>query len=178
MNFLDSVGNAVLDRSPDELIAALFVAGVIALLLTGLFIFGRRKVRSHATFAGGLILVASILSMVGAAGYVNSKTGISKDRRRSDRPNSIPVRQPGRAGAPWTSGVHMVTVSDSDRDGRLTPEEVARFVREADADGDGSVDFREIDRLVSSRIRDRFAEAGRRHPATAGDDSPERPRDR
>jgi hypothetical protein len=178
MNFLDSVGNAVLDRSPDELIVALFVAGALALILTGLFILGRRKVRSHATFAGGLILVASILSMVGAAGYVDSRTGVSRDRRRSDRPNSVPVREPRRAGASWTSGLHMVTVADSDRDGRLTPEEVARFVREADADGDGSVDFREIDRLVTSRVRDRFAEAGRRHPATADDQPPEPPRDR
>ena len=58
-------------------------------------------------------------------------------------------RHPGISSWPgWSSGFHVVVAADENRDGRLTPEEAARLVRKADTDGDGSVNFVDIDRLI------------------------------
>ena len=63
---------------------------------------------------------------------------------------------PAFSGPGWSSGFHVVVAADEDRNGRLTPDEAALLVRKADTDGDGTVDFRDIDRWIMSRIRPSF----------------------
>src|SRR5262249_50323687 len=63
---------------------------------------------------------------------------------------SEPLRARGLIGNGMSSGFRVVVVADENHDGRLTPEEAARLVRKADTDGDGSVDFHDIDRLILS----------------------------
>ena len=43
MKFLDSIADAVLDRSPDELVGALLAAAVVAMAAAGLYALGWRK---------------------------------------------------------------------------------------------------------------------------------------
>jgi hypothetical protein len=57
------------------------------------------------------------------------------------------------SGTGWSTGFHVVVAADENRDGRLTPEEMAHLVRKADTDGDGSNNSLDIDRLVMSRFQ-------------------------
>ena len=77
-------------------------------------------------------------------------------RSRWQSRSSGPVTQPhpwSMSAPAWSSGFHVVVAADENLDGRVTPEEVARLVRKADSDGDGSVNFHDIDRLIANRFR-------------------------
>ena len=43
MRFLESISDAILNRSPEELIGALLIAGAVAIVMAGLYAIGRRK---------------------------------------------------------------------------------------------------------------------------------------
>jgi hypothetical protein len=173
MRFLESLSDAMLNRSPEELIGALLIAGAVASVVAGLYALGRRKSSPSPSFVGGLSLAARASSMALAAGYIEyAKTDWTLGPA-ANHPHPAPARWPpggpGRAplpppwslfGAGWSSGFHVVVAADENRDGRLTPEEVARLVRNADTDGDGSVNFRDIDRLIASRFRPPFPPYG------------------
>jgi hypothetical protein len=160
MRFLRSTFDAVLNRSAEELIGALFITLAVAIVVAGLYALGRRKSSPSPTFVGGLALGAGALCMALAAGYIEY---VETDRLFGSGPNRpAPVRRrPGGTGQVipppprgfWSSGFHVVVAADENRDGRLTPEEVARLVRKADTDGDGSVNFQDIDRLIASRFK-------------------------
>jgi hypothetical protein len=62
---------AVLDRSPDELIGAILAALVISAALAGVYAAARGKVRDRPLLVGGLILIACAVSMALAAGYLH-----------------------------------------------------------------------------------------------------------
>lgn len=179
MRFLESISDAVLGRSPEELIGALLIAAGVAVVVACMYVLGRRKASPSPTYVGGLGFAAGFSCMVLAAGYVQYietawKTGSATSR---PAPAGWQPEGPGRGtlpppwslpGANWSSGFHIVVAADENRDGRLTAEEVARLVRDADSDGDGSVNFRDIDRLLASRLRPPFRPSVR--PATGTGD--------
>lgn len=163
MRFLESVSVAMLNRSPEELIVALLVAAAVGAVVAGLYALGRRKSSPSPTFVGGLCLGAGATCMVLAAGYVEyaSIDWDLSSAANHGTPPRWPPGGPGRMtppppwnslGAGWSSGFHIVVAADENRDGRLTAEEVARMVRKADTDGDGSVNSRDIDRLIGDRF--------------------------
>jgi hypothetical protein len=175
MRFLESLSDAILSRSSEELIGALFIAAAAAAVVAGLYALGRRKSSPSPSFVGGLSLAAGASCMALAAGYIEyAETDWTLGPvANHPAPARWPAGGPGRAPLPppgslsragWSSGFHVVVAADENRDGRLTPEEVARLVRDADTDGDGSVNFRDIDRLIASRFRPPFPPF--RHPAT------------
>lgn len=164
MRFLEAIADAVLDRSPEELTAAMVFAATIGAVMAGVYALGRKKSSPSPMFVGGLALVAGVMCMAAAAGYFKNLEG---DRTlgsaaKADTLAGWPASRPGRGGPPpawrfpragWSSGFHVVVAADENRDGRLTTEEAARLIREADADGDGSVDFTDIDQLMKNRFR-------------------------
>jgi hypothetical protein len=171
MRFIDSIPDAILDRSPEELIGALLIAGAIAIVAAGLYALNRRKSIPSPSIVGALSLAAGASCTALAAGYIeHAETNrTSGSAANHPAPERRPPGGPGRvtppppwnfSGSGWSSGFHIVVAADENRDGRLTPEEAARLVRKADSDGDGSVDFRDIDRLIVSRFRPRSQPPG------------------
>lgn len=167
MRFLESLSDAVLDRSPEELIGALLIAATAAVVTAGLYALRRGKSNPSPTFVGGLSLAAGVSCMVLAAGYI--EYAWTSGSAKFLAPRRWPPGGPGRVtlpppwnfpGAGWSSGFHVVVAADENRDGRLTQDEVARLVRRADTDGDGAVDFRDIDRLIAGRFRPPYPPSG------------------
>lgn len=166
MRFVKSVGDVVFERTSEELIGAVFVAVVLGLVMAGLFALWRRKVSDATTLFVGLTLVANVACMTLAVGYVRYV-----ETKDADSPKGAPPAWPpggfasfatpvgnapcgpwGATSGPWPSlGFLVVMATDADRDGRLTPDEIARFVQEADKHGKGSVDFNDIDTQIRRR---------------------------
>ena len=167
MRFLISVANAVLDRSPEELIGALLVAAAIAGVMAGIYALGRRKSNPDPSFVGVLNLAAGAACMVLTAGYIHYKetlrtSGSAFDTRAPRTGSPDGARSSSRHsmrpsfGHRWSSGRHVAIAADTDRDGLLTPDEAAGMVGLADTDGDGKANVAEIDRLVEGRFQRRF----------------------
>jgi hypothetical protein len=173
MRFLEAVSGAVVDRPIDELIGALLVATVVAIVMTGLYALGRRRVSNPPVLVGGLVLASGVLCMTLTAGYIEyrapnlSTTGWApvQPPRPGWPPNNGPDRNstPGPRGSSasrWLHGFHFVAAADEDRDGRVTLEEVTALLRRADLDGEGSVDFADIDRAVVNHFFANFTPTG------------------
>lgn len=169
MRFLSSIFDAVLNRSVEELIGALLIAAAVAICMAGVYALGRRKSSPSPTFVGSLALATGALCMIVTAGYIEH---VESERALGPVASRVPPanRQPDGSGqialphpwsvSGWSSGFHVVVAADEDRDGRLTPEEVARLVKKADTDGDGSINSRDIDRLIARRLRTPLAQFG------------------
>jgi hypothetical protein len=158
--------DAFLDRSPGDLIGAVMIALVLALAMTGLYALMRWRKPTGEPLTGliALMLVANVASMALAAGYLtkgwkaegNASGGTKATTTawwpppggfkpgvpgHTDSPGGPPVSLgPGPFGGP-AQIVQVFAVADLDKDGRLTPDEVARFVQMADANGKGSVNM-------------------------------------
>jgi hypothetical protein len=163
MKYLTSIADAVVDRSPETLIGALLVATAIALVMAGLYALRRRKAPCSPTFVGLLAFASGVSCMALGAGYIEYKAQEMKSVPKGTPPvfagwPGPPPQNPpqgpwGLYGAGWSSGFHTVVAADENRDGRLTLEELTLLIRRADTDGDGSVDSRDIDRVIMYRTR-------------------------
>ena len=164
MRFLVSLSDAILDRSPEELIGAMLIAAAVAVIVAGLYTLARKKSSPSPTFVGGLGLAAGASCMALSAGYLEyagrdwtsgaAVSRVSPARRPSGAPDRAGLPPPWTVpGMGWSSGIHVIATADENRDGLLTPDEAARLVRNADQDGDGAVNFRDIDRLIAERFR-------------------------
>ena len=192
MRFLKSIADAVLGRTPEELIAAILLDVAIAAVVAGIYALGRRKSSPSTSFVGNLAFGAVASGMLLVAGYIQHREtawmygGGSVPQNGSGPARGPqaqgPPHQPPNGGIPhgiWSSGFHVVVAADTDRDGRVTADELARMVHEADTDGDGSVTFHDIDRLMASRFRPSWTlpkglpEAGTEdHPGGEGPPAP------
>ncbi len=200
MRFLESIADAVLGRTPEELIGAVLLGVAISAVLAGIYSLGQKKSPPSTSFVGNLAFGGVASGMLLAAGYIQYRetawiVGEGPVSQNGSGPargpqGQRPPHQPPNEGFPrgiWSSGFHVVVAADTDRDGRVTADELARMVHEADTDGDGSVNFHDIDRLMASRFRPSWTlpkglpEAGTEdHPGGEGPpappDSPQRTR--
>jgi hypothetical protein len=162
LDFLKSLVDALIDRSPRELIGACCVATAMAMIAAGIYALLRRKSAENPSVVGVMTLVASVVSMAVTVGYVRH-AGSSRpmtgawDVEPSPSTTTLEGRAPGPAPRPSavpppSIGFLMVVTTDRNRDGRLTAEELAQFLGEADKDGDDQVDMFDIDRLLLSRM--------------------------
>ncbi len=155
MEYLNSVGDAVVDRSLQELIGAIMVALALALATAGLYALGRRKVSDSAMLVTCLTIVSSVASMALAAGYLT-------ERERRQRQEIPGARSSGfRPRAAVSRGDLMareiMKMADTDGDHSLSTEEAARaadsFIRAADASGKGSLDAPSLAKAVHFHMR-------------------------
>jgi hypothetical protein len=165
MTFLESVANALVDRSPEQLFGAVMVAAAVAVVMVCVFALLRRSVPPSATLVGGLVLAAGVICMTVTVGYIEYTERILSNRKLGTLPPAFPgwpthgqggsahSGSPGRATPFRSPGFHVIIPADEDRDGRVTADELAHLVRKADANADGSVDVREIDQFIASRFR-------------------------
>ena len=147
MRFLESISDAILNRSPEELIGALLIAAAVAIVVAGLYgsaAGSRVPLRpSSAAWASPPVPCAwPWPRAISSAARTNWNSGSAANYGAPQRwPQAAleigPRRRLGASRGGLVVGFHVVVAADENRDGRLTPEEVARLVRKADTDGDG-----------------------------------------
>ncbi len=153
-----AVSDFLLDRSPRDVVAGVLLAMVVSGALTGLFALVRRRSSEPLVLLLGLGILANLVATLTGVGYVLHVRG---EVNRPKFVTSAPMgwSAPGRPGPcahwppppHWTHGFSapvLVEKADADRDGRLSPEEAARFLRAADTAGKGSVDARDIEKAL------------------------------
>ena len=136
-DFFDSLANAILDRSADELIGAVIVALGLSLAFAGIDFISRRKARENRMPMIAMMIGANLASMAFAAGYLvyhrkaRGAPASERNQTTSVRLEPILVESIFRA-------------ADKNEDGLLSSEEAAvaaaEFVRQADPTGNGSID--------------------------------------
>jgi hypothetical protein len=146
-DFFVALGNAIVDRSADELIGAVIVAMGLSLAFAGLDFIARRKMQENRMPMIVLMIGANLVSMAFAAGYIvhhRKARGASASERNqlaSARLEPILVES-------------IFRVADKNDDGQLSTEEAAvaaaEFVRRADPTGNGSVDVPTLEHALPS----------------------------
>src|SRR5262245_22128092 len=103
MKFLTTVGNVLVDRSPEEWIAAIMLAFLLATVASTVvrLVRWRKKETDLANLTGGLVLAASLACMVLGAGYLMSVQLAMRGKDTGGGTNFIPgpgpdFRGPGR----------------------------------------------------------------------------------
>jgi hypothetical protein len=138
--YLNLLGNAIVDRSPDELIGAVAIALTISLGMAGLYCIGRRKITENLLPIIALMIVANLLSMAVGAGYfqlARKKMGYVT-REAAWRPPG------GPGGSCELLTQRIFQEADRNHDRRISKEEASlaavELLRRADANGTGSID--------------------------------------
>ena len=138
--YLNLLGNAIVDRSPDELIGAVAIALTISLGMAGLYCIGRRKITENLLPMIVLMIVANLLSMAVGAGYfqfARKKMGYVT-RESAWRPPG------GPGGSCELLTARIFQEADRNHDRRISKDEASlaavELLRRADANGTGSID--------------------------------------
>ncbi len=158
LKYLGALYESMTEVSPDEAIGALMIGLVLALGFAGLCVLAFKKSANPYPLVCGLIFAVSASSLMIGVGHSRSKyIGASRlvgwGRLRSDeipRPgvsaapvspyDRPPVMPRGRGGRRW------IMEADGDGNGRITPEEAAQFIRNADRTGKGWVGLSDLER--------------------------------
>ena len=140
-DYFASMVNAVVDRSPDELIGAILIALALSLAMAGLYYTGRRKVSENLMPMVVLMIVANLASMTFGAGYLARARKQHVDAARPIYPSSPAVSERMLIDA-------IFRAADENRDGLLSGEEASvaadKFVRRHDSAGHGAIDARSL----------------------------------
>jgi hypothetical protein len=170
--YLESVSNAVLDRTPQEWIVGLVVALFLALALAGVLLALRRwvKIQDETAPLVGTALVAIFAGMVIAGIYVQLDRRASAGQaaaRGPGGPGGMPGGGPGGrgGGGGGAGGGRFATTlaglifdnADADHDGVITTEEAAsaaaKFVHESGSDGKDKLDRDTLANILRERMR-------------------------
>jgi hypothetical protein len=168
-SYLQSVTNALLDRTPQEWIVGLAVALFLALALAGVNVAFRRwaKVQDELAPLVGTGLVAIFAGMLVAGIYVQmgrrATSGATAGAPGPGGPGGFPGG--GGGGGRGGGGARLATTlagqvfdnADADHDGMITTEEAAnaaaKFVHESAADGKDKLDREGLTNILRERMR-------------------------
>jgi hypothetical protein len=159
-DFLDSLGNGIVDRSVDELIGAVIVALGVSLAFAGLDFVARRKARDNRLAMIVVMIGANLASMAIAAGYLvhvrKTRSALARERNQVSPPGLDPILVES-----------IFNAADKDRDGLLSSEEAslaaAEFVRRADPMGKGLIDAP----ILAQALMVAWLHRGRRPPGSS-----------
>jgi hypothetical protein len=163
MAFFQAVSEAIMARTSRELVGAMFIATALALVLSLVYKLARRKVADTSMVVVGVAIIANAAGMITALGYIQSRgpffaydgPSIPRQIRSDYAKTGHPINKAMRGSPEWfgpSAGFHMLFAADTNRDGRLTPEEVAEFVRTADTEKRGFAEMKELDEAVRRRM--------------------------
>lgn len=167
--YLESVRDAVLERSSRELVAAFFIAATAAMFTSGLFILFRRRMGDVIGLVAGLTMASVVAGMALTAGYLRLQATMAgandfparlSDSAPGSRASRFhgPRRGTGFRPMPSPGALFVFAAdgaADGERDGRLSPDEVAQFIRGADPRKEG--------RSTPARSTHSCASISRRH---------------
>lgn len=148
MGFLNTVFDSMVDRTAEELIGAMLMALSLSLAATGFYTLIRKRKEDRAMYMSGVVLVANLVAMVLAAGYVEQRQkGVGPVG--SGGATIFPAMMP----APNTEvevviAAGLIGLADTDRNGRISSEEAAQFVGKVDVSGQGGADVGEVVRAL------------------------------
>jgi|GEM_PF-3951278 len=150
MNFLHSVYESLVDKSPQHMVMALFLALAGALVVAQLYFFVSRKVADPQVVLTGMMVFALALAAALGIGFERYSREISA---RNIPASFQQVRRHQHSNIEWQIARRILEVADSDKDGRLSPEEAsqaaAKHVREASSfDDTDAANIRALTHLV------------------------------
>jgi hypothetical protein len=166
-SYKDSVVNMLLDRSPQEWIAAIGIALLLALAVAGALVACRRwlKVTDDTAPLVGLALLAIFAGMVFGGVYVRMEQRASARAAAEAAPPGGPGPGLGKGkgagggigGFTTRMAGAIIENADVDHDGVLSMEEAAnaaaKFVKETDAGGKGGIDRQTLLNALRERLR-------------------------
>lgn len=154
LQYWEALKNALIDRSPQELIGAIAIALLVSLAVTGLYELGRRKIKDGVMLMTVLVLLACVASMAVTASFFARKRDAS-------------LRTTAPVGAmyvhPWPEPDRVALLarrvlerSDRNGDGLLSEEEAAnaasRFVREGNMNGTGPLSLETLTQTLRANF--------------------------
>jgi hypothetical protein len=151
-DYLNLLGNAIIDRSPEELIAAVAIALTISLAMVGLYCIGRRKIPENLLPMIVLMIVANLVSMAVGAGHYRLA------RKKIGYVGHEPIMRSLVGPGGWNKFLVECIFREADRnhDRRISGEEAslaaANFLQRVDANGEGSIDARSLDNALQVLI--------------------------
>ena len=175
-NFLIATFDALLDMSPETIIAGVVMALLLTLPIAGVYAALRRVGKEPAMILMALAIVANVLGMVVASGYARSAlTGrINRGSIRSGMPRDggPPFGAPhwpegGRGEGPRSTMMASLIFEDADvnRDGSLSADEAAaaasEFVKSVAGQDRDSIDSATLGESLRLRLRHQRADPGR-----------------
>jgi hypothetical protein len=153
--YLLTIYVAVTDISTNEVMAGLIIGFALALACSGLFLLARKWASDPLPLLCGLMFVVSAGSM--AFGVGHSRYRVTKGLNTTGRSVAGSDRHSHRRPSPAPPmgllfSRDLLLAADADGNGQLTPEEAARFIRQADTTEKGWVDISDIDRARKGRV--------------------------
>jgi hypothetical protein len=153
-DYLSAFYEGATEISPDEIIGALAIGLALAMVCSGLCMLGHKRASNVFPVFCGLIFAVSTISMIVGLGHARSK--YMGPVRRTDPTGQFPKGSPHFNARPplgWPGpppmhpriGRTLLHEADANKDGRLTPEEAAQYIRQSDTTGQGSVSAEDLD---------------------------------
>ncbi len=141
--FFTHLYDSLVDLSPDDLIGAIAIGLALSMACSGLCLLAQKKAACPFSPVCGVVFAVVAASLAIGLGH-------GRQKYAGPRPDGPTLHQPDPRlvgqGMSRRPGRHWLQEADVDHDGHLTPEEAARFVREADTAGKGWIDPAEFDR--------------------------------
>jgi len=153
LRYWEALKNALIDRSPQELIGAIAIALLVALVVTGLYELGRRKIKDGVMLMTGLVLLACVVSMALTAGFFTRKRDASLRGPAAGAMYVHPWPEPDRVAL---LARRVLERADRNGDGLLSDEEAAdaagRFVREGNINGTGPLNIESLTQALRASV--------------------------
>ncbi|WP_422931185.1 hypothetical protein [Singulisphaera sp. PoT] len=156
--FLNSLYESLVDKSPQHLVMALFAALAGALVLSQIYFFVSKKVSDPQVVLTGVMIFAMAFATVIGVGLERYARDLATFKNIAPASYQQHARRTPHSSFDVQIVRRIMEVADTDRDGRLSPQEAAlaasKNVRDANtqpSDSD-SIDFRTLTRLVRVSI--------------------------
>ncbi len=148
--FLDAVYESLVDKSPQHIVMALFLALAGGLIVAQLYHFLSRKAADPQVVLTGLVIFFLALAAVLGIGFERYTRDLTFSKN-AVVPLANARRHP-HSNIDFQIVRRILEIADTDKDGRLSPEEASEAaglqVREAVRPNSESVDFRTLMHLV------------------------------
>jgi hypothetical protein len=165
-----AVYNALFEKQSHDLVGAVMIAMIVSLALAGLYKLARRKASETLVLSSIFLFAACLVSMVMTLGFTSQSAEPVKKPdptpvARSDVP--IAQRPQGPGHLDMNAANSLLLAADLDKDGTLSAEEAAQFVRSVDTDDKGSVNIRDLSMAFWERVGSKRDLLGNQRPRPA-----------
>jgi hypothetical protein len=165
-----AVYDALFEKPTHDLVGAVVIAMIVSLALAGLYKLARRKASETLVLSSIFLFAACLVSMVLTLGFtIQTTEPVKKPAPTPVARSEVPVapRPKGPGHLDMNAANSLLLAADLDKDGTLSPEEAAQFVRSVDTDDKGSVDIRDLSMAFWERVGSKRDLLGNQRPRPA-----------